>query len=92
MIKAEGVKNKKKMTVIYNGDFLFNGKKNEVLQRVVEFELKQFHAIGGTYYAEKETDTLNILSVLQNHFFDYPTVDIITDEDVSIPFEKGVVY
>lgn len=78
MIRAKGKKNGKDITVYYeNNIFLFDGEENENYYLQVEEELQKNHPIGGTYYAEKYNDPLNIINVLSNHFFDRPTLDIV---------------
>lgn len=54
-------------------------------------ELKQHYSIGGTYYP-KENSMLNVLNVLENHFFDYPIKAEIEGYIDPIPFEEGIIY
>jgi hypothetical protein len=95
MIKAKGIKNKEKITVIYNNNsFMFNGIGSEQYTDEIIAECKRFHAIGGTYYAEKWDEPLNIAEVLRNYFFDKPTLDIeMSGNDFQeLPHEDGVFY
>lgn len=93
MIKATGIKNNKRITVIYDNDkFLFDGKENFHYEAIIRVEMEMKHSIGGTYYAEEINDPVNIAGVLRNHFFDSPTLDIESDEPLDIPSEEGVIY
>ena len=93
MIKAVGVKNGKKVEVVYdNEQFTFNGKSDWMLEEDIRYAMSLGHPIGGTFYPEDENDPRNIFNVLANWFFDV-TVIPETDEDLpTIPYEEGFVY
>lgn len=93
MIRAKGTKNGKRMVVEYaDGEYVFDGKTNYGLEAEIVMELRERHPIGGTYYTEKEDDPVNIENVLGNWFFDKPTLEIETDYDFQLPYEKGRIY
>lgn len=93
MIKARGIKDGKKVEVIYNNKrFTFNGKESDEYESLIGMELRMFHPIGGTYFAEDEYEPLNIAEVLRCYFFDKPTLDIESDEEQMLEAEEGVVY
>ena len=92
MIKANGRKNGKSMTVTYdNGAWKFNGKTDIVLQTEIEVHIEMRHPVGGTFYPEKD-DILNYINVLRSYFFDR-WGEVETDENVpTMESEKGVAY
>ena len=93
MIIARGKKNGRRIMVTYNKDqFLFDGEDNLEYEAQIVYELLKFHAIGGTYYPEKESDPLNVINVLREYFFDDNNVLITSEEKYEIPYEEGVVY
>ena len=64
----------------------------EEKHRMMVFEsLKQEHAIGGTYWPERNT-MLHVYNTLQNHTFD-KLIEIECDGQLEeIPYEEGVIY
>ena len=93
MIAVTGIKNGKRLEAVHSeGRFTFNGKKNSEYESEILEALKERYPVGGTYYVESENDTANIANVLCNYFFDSPTLEIKSDEDYNIPYEKGMVY
>lgn len=92
MIKATGKKDGEKMTVEYdNGKFLFNGIDDVYYTDELEYELSLTHAVGGTYFPQKD-EPLNILNVLENYFFD-EHADVETDEQIEeMESEYGRIY
>ena len=92
MIKAKGIKNGKETTVIFqSGDFMFNGEADYSLEAEIRLKMEDRPAYGGTYYPEVGSNA-NILAVLQNGFFDRPTLDLESDEPVELPDEGKEVY
>ena len=92
MIRAKGKKNGKTLSVEYNdGEFRFNEKEDLSFEAEMIMLMNQRRPIGGTYFAEKADDPLNIIETIRQYFFDRP-VDVETDEDVEMPCEEGVVY
>lgn len=83
-IVANGIKDKKAMKVTYDGEiFLFNGKQDENLASVVDFEMRKQHPVGGTYHLNDYRAPLNIINVLKNHFFDRTTNDVKCSEEIE---------
>lgn len=76
-----------------DGEFVidFDGKENELLERIARDGLAQERPIAGTYFPPADS-LLNAYNYFQYYFFDeLETIDV--DGDIEeIPFEKGVVY
>ena len=88
MIIAKGIKHGKELTVKYDKNrFLFNEEENAFLSSMLERELKKKPLIFGTYCAEDPHEELNILGVLEEHFFDEePKIET----DLKIDWEDEV--
>ena len=92
MIIAEGTKNGKRLMVEYvDGTYLFNGKVDFLYETEIEYELSRRHTIGGTYYPERN-ETLNILNVIENWFFDRNVEAEVIDEEITEIPDDGEVY
>ena len=92
MIEAEGKKNGKRILVQYDGSkFLFNNEENEPLEIELLGILNEKPAIFGTYHAEDPWEDLNIIGVLQVHFFDKPA-EVKTDQEIKTEWEPGLIY
>ena len=93
MIYADGVKDGQNILVgYYEGKFLFNGNRNDLLELEMKELLRRRYSIGGTFYP-KVNDIRNIINVIENHFFDLPVNAEVTGETVEdIPCESGRVY
>lgn len=93
MLKAKGIKNGKKLTVVYhNKEFAYSTGDNPIYDLVLKGELSMRHVFGGTYYPDDDYDILNVINVLANYFFDEPTNDISGDEYTTLLNEEGCVY
>ena len=92
MIKAEGIKDRHKMTVIYeDGKYTFNGKENEIYKAQMDVLLSSELPIFGTYISTDPSEELNIVGKLATYFFDKYTY-VTSDHDIQGEWEKGEVY
>ena len=94
-IKAEGIRNGQHITVfcckINKIKFLFNTIIDPDKEQDIRNLMERRFPIAGTYYPETES-MLNVLNVLQYHYFDEPPEIVTEGEFEEMPYEKGVVY
>lgn len=72
--------------------FLFNMGKDPALEAVFRRILKERHPVAGTFSPEEES-MLNVLNVIQYHFFDDAPSSVQVDGDIEeMPYEDGMIY
>ena len=97
MIKAEGKFHGNDLSVICMKEdeelfFLFNKSVDKGHESVFRNIMKERHPIAGTFFPEEES-MLNVLNVIQFHFFDEKPYSVEVKDDIGeIPFEKDVIY
>ena len=95
-IKAKGIYERRGLEVVcaeQDGKmiFLFNNHKETTTEKKIRAEMKKRHVMAGTFSPEEDS-MLNVLNVLQHHFFDEPPEIETTGEFPEMPGELGVVY
>lgn len=94
-IKAVGIKDGERVIVycceMDNIAFLFNNLKNSYMEQDMRNLMKRRYAIAGTFYPETES-MLNVLNILQYHYFDEPPEIVTEGEFEEMPHENNVVY
>lgn len=71
--------------------FFFNNSEDEILETEFRKRLKERHPVAGTYYPE-ENSMMNVLNVIQYHFFD-STPEVTIEGDIGeLPFEENRIY
>lgn len=71
--------------------FFFNKGKDPALEEVFRMILKERHPIAGTFTPDEES-MLNVLNVVQYHFYDdVPSVEVEGDIG-EMPYEDGMIY
>ena len=98
-ITAKGKINKKNITITVtrNNDYKYNFEFSDcdsrffpTLERLLKQEMKSRYIFAGTYVPPVWSD-INIMNVLESHFFD--EVDFVHAEDIDeMPHEEGVIY
>ena len=93
IVVATGVKFGNKIKVKYEGQqFFFNDSMDMTYEAEIRELMKETFPVGGTYHPSEDS-ILNIANVLQNHFFDSPTMDVTIKGDFEpLPFEENVIY
>jgi hypothetical protein len=97
IIKAEGRFHGRKMSVICLKEdeelfFYFNKSIDKGIESVFRTILKKRHPIAGTFSPEEES-MLNVLNVIQYHFFDDKPSSVEVEGDIGeIPLEEGKIY
>lgn len=72
--------------------FFFNRGKDPALEAVFRRILKERRLIAGTFTPEEES-MLNVLNVIQYHFFDDNPSSVQVDGDIGeMPYEDGMIY
>jgi hypothetical protein len=96
-IKAEGKFQGNDLSVICVKEdeelfFLFNRSVDKGHESVFKNILKERHSIAGTFFPEEES-MLNVLNVIQYHFFDEKPSSVEVEGDIGeIPFEPDMIY
>ena len=91
-IRAKGKKDGKTLEVyVKESEFLFNGEKDNFMEKILDIELRQKPIFAGTYAPEDAYEDINIYNVLQNYFFD--KLDFIEAEGIkTMESEAGKIY
>lgn len=94
-ITAKGILDNKEISIecaqAKNGYEITLSNCTEKHRMMVLESLQQEHAVGGTYWPEKDT-MLHVFNTLQNYTFD-KLIEIDCDGELEeIPYEEGVVY
>lgn len=95
-ITARGMFDQRETEVICaerDGDmtFLFDKHKDMIKEDYIRSEMAKRHLIAGTYTPEMNS-MLNVLNVIQFHFFDDPPDINTTGDFEEMPSDDGVVY
>lgn len=72
--------------------FFFNRGRDPALESIIRKILKERHSIAGTFFPEEES-MLNVLNVIQYHFFDDAPFSVEVEGDIGeLPHEDGMIY
>lgn len=92
-IIAKGKKHGFKVTVEFElNKVLFNGQNDRLLENELSEMLEDPKPVGGTYYPPVES-LLNVMNILQYHFFDDTAEKITVEGEIEeIPYEEDKIY